>query len=87
MNPGQLRTLKLLAIWAALAFLLLVGLLVIELTGASAHSEATISELAWILWANHPWVIFIITHIIAAPTWFLLGHFVAQAPEVYRRRQ
>lgn len=85
MTPGQRKTA------VRLAFVLLaqlgigVFLLVVELQGVAAHDEATISELVWLVWATHPWVVFIVSHLAAAPIWFLAGHFVAQKPSVYEQ--
>ncbi len=83
MTPQQSKTLKLLAVWSVFAFLMLVGLLWIELNAVSQGGNSTISELMWKLWAEQPWVVFIVSHVIAAPFWFLQGHFWGQRSGTY----
>jgi hypothetical protein len=84
-NAEQKKTVIKLAIWCGLLFLLLVGLLWIEISAIQQGGDSTISRMIWGLWADQPWVIFLVSHILAAPTWFLLGHFTAQSDEVYKR--
>jgi hypothetical protein len=85
MTPGQRKTAVRLGF--ALLALLGVGVLVlaIELHGAAAHDQASISELLWLLWARQPWVVLLATHLVAGPAWFLAGHFFAQSRSVYER--
>jgi hypothetical protein len=83
LTPGQRKTTVRLACLFVAGLGLGVLLLAVELQGAAAHDHATISELVWLLWATHPWVIFLVSHLVAGPVWFLSGHFVAQRREVY----
>lgn len=83
MGDQRSKTVRYLAILAGLAFLLLIGLLAIELDAVRRGGNSTISELAWLLWAGQPWIVFITTHTVAAPFWFLMGHFFGQSRGVY----
>jgi hypothetical protein len=83
MTPQQVRTARGCAIAMIAAFLVGVFLLYVELTGASSGGYASISELMWAVWAHQPWIVLLVTHLVAAPTWFLLGHFAAQSEGVY----
>lgn len=69
---------------------LLVGLAVVVLLVTEGHAVAvgghsTISELVWLAWARQPWAFLLVSHVLAAPAWFLAGHFFAQSREVYDR--
>lgn len=69
---------------AGVAFVLLVFyLLFVELQAVAQGGHSTISELVWLVWATQPWVVLIVSHVMAAPFWFLCGHFFAQARDVY----
>lgn len=82
MNAAQIKTVKGIAIFCGLQVIAFAYLLVVEIAGA-ASDNAAISPILWRLWAYQPWVIFIVTHILAAPWWYLLGHFTAQSKSVY----
>lgn len=73
-----------LAIAAIVAFGILLWLLMVEMQ-AVGNEGATISELVWVVWAHQPWVIFIVSHTVAAPFWFLAGHFFAAPYDTYDR--
>lgn len=84
MNPAQIKTVKGCGIAVVALFLVGVYMLYVELVGAAAGDQnATISRLLWGLWASQPWVIFLLSHLVAGPVWFLAGHFVAQSSNVY----
>lgn len=83
MNAQQKRTARGLAVLAAGGLALLVGALALELLAVRDGGAATISEAAWRVWAAQPWVIFVTTHTLAAPAWWLLGHFTGQSRVVY----
>jgi hypothetical protein len=84
LTPRQ-RTGLLLGLWFGLASGLALALLLIELLAVRQGGHSTISELVWTQWAQQPWVIFLASHLVAMPTWFLAGHFLAQASAVYDR--
>lgn len=82
-TPRQ-KVILLLTIWCSSQVVLFIGLFVIEVYGVSVGDRSTISRFMWGLWATEPWVPFIATHTMAAPWWFLLGHFFAQRRDVYQ---
>lgn len=84
MTPAQRTTIRGIVIFVAAGAVSLLWLLYVEL-GAIGSPGATISELVWVVWAHQPWVIFIVSHTIAAPVWFILGHFLAAPKETYNR--
>lgn len=83
MNAQQKRTARGLAVLAAGGVLLLVGALALELLAVRDGGGSTISEAFWRLWAEQPWVLFVVTHTLAAPGWWLVGHFTGQSRVVY----
>lgn len=85
MNPQQRRTAIGLLILGLGGLLLLLLALYIELAAVHAGGHSTISELVWLVWAKEPWVVLIGSHCVAAPSWYLAGHFTAQSSEVYDR--
>jgi hypothetical protein len=78
-TPQQARTARGCALIALALLLVGFGALYLELTAAASGGHSTISELFWLVWARQPWVLLIVSHLVAMPTWFLLGHFTAQA--------
>ncbi len=84
MSPAQRKTVRGLVIFAGVGFASLLWLLYVELT-AVGNTGATISELVWVVWAHQPWVVFIVSHTIAAPFWFVMGHFLAAPKDTYSR--
>lgn len=85
MNTAQKYTARGIAIGAALFAAIVVFLLVVEGHAVIAGGHSTISELMWLAWAKQPGAIFIISHVLAAPFWFLMGHFFWQSSDVYER--
>lgn len=85
MNPRQLRTAKRLALLGAAALVLLVYALVVELQGVAQGGQSTISELVWLLWSTHPWVVWLVTVTVLVPALFLAGHWLGQASDKYRQ--
>lgn len=83
MNEQQVKQAKRLAGAGAIFFGFLIYLFVSELIGVKAGGNSTISELLWAVWARQPWIVFISSHVLAAPFWFLCGHFFAQSSDVY----
>lgn len=83
MNAAQKRTARGLALVALGGVALLFVALVIELMAVGADQNATISEALWRVWAAQPWVIFVVSHSLAAPFWWLMGHFTGQSRVVY----
>ena len=84
MTLAQRTTVRGIAIFIATVMLALLWLLYVELT-AVGQPGATISELVWVVWVHQPWVIFIVSPTIAAPFWFVMGHFLAAPKETYNR--
>lgn len=82
MTPAQKKTVRGLVIAAIVAFGVLLWLLMVEMQ-AVGNEGATISELVWVVWAHQPGVLLIVSHTIAAPFWFLMGHFFWQSKNVY----
>lgn len=85
LTPQRRWTLTGLALASLLVGLAVVVLLVTEGHAVAVGGHSTITELARLLWAHQPWVIWIVTHLIAAPIWFLMGHFVAAPESEYDR--
>lgn len=85
MNAAQKYTARGVAIGALGFVLLIVFLLVVEGHAVIVGGHSTISELVWLIWARQPWIVFILSHILAAPFWFLVGHFLGQSQETYDR--
>lgn len=85
MSPGQKKVVGGLGCITVLAFGLLLLTLALELFGVSLGDHATITEIFRLLWANQPWVVFIVSHTIAAPFWFLAGHFFGAGKEEYAK--
>lgn len=77
------RTVRLMGLALVLQLALFGYLLFVELTAVKAGGNSTISEIMWTLWATQPWIVFIVSHTVAAPFWFLSGHFFGQARSVY----
>lgn len=84
MTPGQKKTAFGIGVWAVSVLLGGFWLLYVELAAAGRGDGTTISELTWIVWAHQPGVVFVVTHTLAAPFWFLMGHFFWQSKSVYR---
>jgi hypothetical protein len=85
MTRQQIRTAKRLALLGAAVLALLGYALVIELQGVAQGGQSTISELVWLLWANQPWVVWLVSVVAAGVVMFLAGHFVSQAADTYRQ--
>lgn len=85
MNMQQRTTVKALFLAVLILFLVGVLLLVAEGHAVAAGGHSTISEILQYVWAKQPWTIFLASHLVAAPVWFLLGHFLAQNQDVYER--
>lgn len=85
MNSAQKYTARGIAIGAALFAAAVVFLLAIEGHAVIVGGHSTISELIWLAWAKQPGAIFIISHVLAAPFWFLCGHLLWQSSDVYDR--
>lgn len=85
MTPGQKKVAAGLGCLSVGAFILLVGAFALELFGVSQNDHATISELFRLVWAHQPWIVLIVSHVIAAPFWFLCGHFFAAPADEYAR--
>lgn len=85
MNAAQKYTARGVALGALGFVLLIVFLLVVEGHAVVVGGHSTISELIWLIWAKQPWVVLLITHVLAAPFWFLAGHFFAAPSETYDR--
>ena len=85
MTRGQQKVAAGLGCLAILGFVLLVLTLALELFGVAQQDQATISELMRLVWAHQPWIILIVSHTLAAPFWFLMGHFFAAPKEEYAR--
>lgn len=85
MTSGQKKVAAGLGCLIVLAFGLLLLALALELFGISQGDQATISELMRLLWANQPWVVLLVSHVLAAPLWFLAGHFFAAPKDEYAR--
>jgi len=84
-NRAQKYTARGIAI-GALGFVLLIAfLIVVELHAVAVGGHSTISELVWLVWARQPWIVLLISHVLAAPFWYLAGHFTAQSQETYDR--
>lgn len=85
MNAQQKWTVRGIAGGIALFVALVVYLLVVEGHAVAVGGHSTISELVWLVWADQPWVVLLLSHLLAAPFWFLCGHFFAQSSDVYDR--
>jgi hypothetical protein len=85
MNRQQRATVTGLAVAAVLVGVVMLVLLAVEGHAVVVHGHSTISELIWVVWGTQPWVILLGSHMVAAPVWFLAGHFFAQSREVYAR--
>jgi hypothetical protein len=83
MNPQQLLTVKRMALGGVLFFFWLLYLLWVEIKAVQQGGGSTISEMTWRLWADQPWVIWIISVVFAFVLGFLMGHFVGQSRELY----
>lgn len=83
MNKQQITTLKLLGIAGLGSVLLVAYLLFVEGHAVVVGGHSTISELIWLAWATQPGAIFLLSHLISAPIWFLGGHFFWQASDKY----
>lgn len=85
MNAAQRYTVRGLLI-ASIAFAFLVGaLLYVEGHAVAVGGHSTISELVWLAWANQPGAVFIVSHMLAAPFWYLAGHFFWQSKGTYEQ--
>ena len=80
-RPG--KTPKRLAIWGGLLFVLLLGLLWVELVGCGEGDCITTN--VQLVWAVQPWVVFLVVLVIGLPVVFLLGHFTAAPADTYRQ--
>lgn len=85
MNAAQKYTARGIALGALGFVLLIVFLLVIEGHAVIVGGHSTISEMVWLVWAKQPWIVLLVSHILAAPFWYLAGHFTAQSQETYDR--
>jgi len=85
MSWTRSRTVRWMWIFALLQFALLGGCLVLEVQSTSGES-ATISHVMRQLWASPdgPWIVFIVSHLVACPVWFLVGHWFAAGKETYQ---
>ena len=82
-NAQQKATAKGLALLVLVLFLVGLGALAIELRAVVAGGNSTISEAMWRVWADQPWIFFLITHVVAAVGWWLTGHFTGQSKAQY----
>lgn len=85
MNSAQKYTARGIAIGAAMFAAAAVFLLVVEGHAVAVGGHSTISELVWQAWANQPGAILIVSHMLAAPFWYLLGHLFWQSRDTYDR--
>lgn len=85
MNKAQVYTARGIFIGAALFALAVVFLLAVEAHAVAVGGHSTISELVWLVWATQPGAVFIVSHMLAAPFWYLLGHFLWQSRDTYDR--
>lgn len=85
MNAQQKWTVRGIAVGAALFAAFVVFLLVVEGHAVVTGGHSTISELVWLAWANQPGAILIVSHMLAAPFWYLCGHLFWQSSSVYDR--
>lgn len=68
------------------AFALIGWALYVESIGVrSPESGDTISELMRALWAHEPWIVLMASHLLAAPTWFFVGHWFGSPSAEYQR--
>jgi len=84
-NAAQKYTARGIAVGAALFAAVVVFLLVVEGHAVIVGGHSTISELLWLAWAKQPGAIFIVSHALAAPFWYLLGHLFWQSQDTYDR--
>lgn len=85
MTPKRKVYIGLFAIGAVVLLLIGSALYVESIGVRSPESGDTISELIWSVWANQPWVIFLASHLVAMPSWFLAGHWLASPKGEYDR--
>jgi hypothetical protein len=83
MTPQQIRTSKRIALAGILFVAWVVYLLVAEFFGVKQGGESTISEVMWLAWVAQPWVIWLVSVVLAFITGFLSGHFFGQSSAVY----
>lgn len=67
---------------------LILGLAVLAAFVTEGHAvvaggHSTISEMFWLVWATQPWVIWLVSVVVAFIVGFLFGHFLAQSRGVY----
>ena len=83
MNAQQRLTVRGIAVVISLMSLAVCVGLVVEGMAVSSGGNSTISELVWLAWASQPGAVLIVSHMLAAPFWYLCGHFFWQSQKVY----
>jgi hypothetical protein len=85
MSPEQAITVKRLAFWGGGGLAWLFWLLGIEIMAVRQGGDSTISRVIWGLWSDQPWVIWLVSVLVAFILGFFGGHFVAQSDVIYNR--
>jgi len=49
----------------------------------SPESGDTLSELAYAVWAHHPWIVLLVTNLLTFTTGFFFGHWFSAPKSVY----
>ena len=83
MTAGQRKTAIGISFCAAAILGGLLGAVAVEFMAVGRGDSSTISELAWILWAQQPWVIWLVSVLVAFTLGFFSGHFLSQSKRVY----